>query len=61
MESVTYPADMSVIVYRDTSSLLLDGSCDIDVILVKSRGALEEEINRLQSQKHIEIMTVWKP
>ena len=61
MESVTYPADMSVIVYRDTSSLLLDRSCDIDVILVKSRGALEEEINRLQSQEHIEIMTVWKP
>ena len=61
MESVTYSSDISVIVYRDTSSLLLDGSCDIDVILLKSRGALEEEINRLQSQEHIEIMTVWKP
>lgn len=61
MESVTYSSDISVIVYRDTSSLLSDGSCDIDVILLKSRGALEEEINRLQSQEHIEIMTVWRP
>ena len=60
MESVTYSSDISVIVYRDTSSLLSDGSCDIDVILLKSRGALEEEINRLQSQEHIEIMTVWR-